>query len=72
MHGRIVASVEEISQEAFPFTRRVKTFVPASYDVATGFRPRLRDPGSCIIPLGYTVTLDEWKKQQIKEDDATS
>lgn len=48
--------VHEIDESEFPFPLRVRTFIDSTYN---GYG------GSCIIPKGYTITLKEWREQNV-------
>lgn len=50
----------DIPRSEFPVI--VSEFVRCSY--ATGNnRRKLMDPGSCMIPKGFTIRLEDWRKQ---------
>jgi hypothetical protein len=51
----------DISPDQFPIIHSV--FVRCTYP-SGGARRKLIDPGSCMIPSGYTIQLSEWRRQQ--------
>lgn len=61
--------VEDVAE--LPLVLRRKVQVPCTYaDVQyvgdnTKSKPHLRDVGSCRIPAEFTITLDQWKEQQV-------
>lgn len=53
----------DIPPEQFPLMH-TRVFVRCTYPGGATFKPHLLDPGSCMIPLGFTIRLDEWRLQQ--------